>query len=394
MAGLGNGQLDDQASTGSSTPTVSSVRKNSTNPLRQPSRRKYSLRAARRGIYRRIQQLAAVKEEESHLLESDLSKNKAVLERITKWEGKRNGLEQRIQAIEKNGTGLKAHTLKEEAGKLEADIRQLEEKLRGMKVKYRRILEELSETENSVEAKLSSYKASLSLLESEVAKFLARPPPESHRNPSKTTTFFTLPPKRRTLAMAKDYWQDEQTRLEESYQEVDIDRDALEEGAVLWNDVVNNVTDFESNLEEEMLKMGKSRDPNDMMSQTSADNSIKGILSRMDKTILYIESKLKLAESKNWKLLVCCIGAELEAFKQGREMLASALSGTPGSRSDTRQHSDTSENELATHSSFDPEPSSSPEPHHQPYPNQKYFDTDDEDPDPELLISHQDTDTE
>jgi hypothetical protein len=393
MAGLGNGQLDDHTSTGSSTPTVSSMRRNATNPPRQPSRRKYNLRAARRGIYRRIQQLAAVKEEESYLLESDLSKNKVVLERITKWEAKRNGLGQRIQAIEKNGTRSKAHTLKEEASKLEAEIRQLEEKLWGMKAKHRRILEELSETENAVEAKLSSYKASLSLLESEVTKFLARPPPESHRNPSKTSTFFSLPPKRRTLAMAKDYWQDEQTRLEENYQEVDIDRDALEEGAVLWNDVINNVTDFESGLQEEMQRMGRSRDPNDM-SPASPDNSIKGLISRMDRTMLYIESKLKLAESKNWKLLVCCIGAELEAFKQGREILENALSVMPDSRSDAEQHSDTSENEPATHSSLDHEPNSSPESSRQPYSNQKFFDTDDDDPDPELLISHQDTDTE
>jgi hypothetical protein len=60
------------------------------------------------------------------------------------------------------------------------------------------------------------------------------------------------------------------------------------------------------------------------MSPASPDNSIKGLISRMDRTMFYIESKLKLAESKNWKLLVCCIGAELEAFKQGREILENA----------------------------------------------------------------------
>jgi hypothetical protein len=66
----------------------------------------------------------------------------------------------------------------------------------------------------------------------------------------------------------------------------------------------------------------------------------------------------------------------------------------PDSRSDAEQHSDTSENESATHSSLDHEPNSSPEPSRQSYSNRKFFDTDDDDPDPELLISHQDTDTE
>ena len=45
----------------------------------------------------------------------------------------------------------------------------------------------------------------------------------------------------------------------------------------------------------------------------------------MTSTILQLESKFKLAEARDWKLLVCCIGAELEAFREGKTILEDAL---------------------------------------------------------------------
>jgi hypothetical protein len=389
-AGLGGGAPDDQISNGSSTPTASSIRRDVTSPERRPARLKVSLNVARRSIYKRVQQMAAVREEEANLLDADIAKNKAVLEQIDRWNAKQKGIKQRIKVMESDQAGSKAQTLQTQAKALESEIKQVEDKLLAMKARHRKILAELSETENSVEAKMSSYKTSLALLEADVTKFLARPPSDPNHSSTRTSGFYSLPPKRRTLAMAKDHWEEERIRLEDNWQEVDIDREALEEGAILWQGVVKHVTEFESCLQEEMEGMGRgrtsSRDPFE-----TANTGMQGILSQMDATIDFIETKLKFAEEKNWKLLICCIGAELEAFQQGRKILDQAVSQASPSNNQTESESGTSEEGLIDHS----EPEQAPVllKRAPTYISQKYFDSDDE-PDPELLISHQDTDTD
>jgi hypothetical protein len=44
----------------------------------------------------------------------------------------------------------------------------------------------------------------------------------------------------------------------------------------------------------------------------------------MDNVMGFLDQRLQEAEDKDWKLLICCIGAELEAFREGREILMQA----------------------------------------------------------------------
>ncbi|KAF2192299.1 hypothetical protein K469DRAFT_653674 [Zopfia rhizophila CBS 207.26] len=391
MSGLaGQGSIpDDLISNGSTTPTVSSVRGSDRVAENKVSgigtgKKKIGLNAARRGIYRRIQQLAAVKADEMDLLDDDLRDLQGILKKTENWTQKRARLEKKIKDIEGEGTGTRAQALQREATKLEQNIRQKEEELWAMKARHRQIVNELADAENGVEAKLSSYKISLTILDKEVAGFLARSPDTSHIPLS--PPFLALPPKRRTLEMAHEYWNDEHTHLSERCQEVDIDRGALDEGAVLWNQVVRRVTDFEAKLQSSMQQIGRSQ---------GSDSS--ALLTQMDTVISELEEKMELATSRSWNLLVCAVGAELEAFKQGKDILEEALGvGGKGKEKvlDTLVDTDSPRREYEEGSSSairisrsPPKPSKSPA-------KPKFFDTDDEDPDPELLISHQDTDTD
>jgi hypothetical protein len=49
------------------------------------------------------------------------------------------------------------------------------------------------------------------------------------------------------------------------------------------------------------------------------------ILKQLDATVLQLESCLELAKQKNWNLLICGIGAELEAFRHAKPILLSIL---------------------------------------------------------------------
>ncbi|KAL6705833.1 hypothetical protein ACN47E_006293 [Coniothyrium glycines] len=373
---------DDLVSNGSITPTVSSVRssdRNTEDGSISKKKKKVSLNTARVGIFKRIQQLASIKAEELDLLDEDLRELQITVEKTEAWTQKRTRLEKKIQAIEGEDAGAKTESLQKEASQLEQEIRQKEDELLALKRRHKRVLNDLADTENSKEARLSSYKTSLSLLDKEVSSFLQRPP-HTHHVPLSSIPFLTLPPKRRTLDMAHEYWQEEYTRLAEKCEDVDTDRGALDEGAVVWHDVVKKVADYETSLQNYMLQFAGRN--------SSADPST--LLEQMESTISYLQEKLNLATLRSWNLLVCAIGAELEAFEQGKKVLQEAL-GTQSKgkgKAKERYLIDADQGEEMTGSAI--RITRSP-PKHVPA-KKHFFDSEDDDPDPELMISHQDMD--
>ncbi|KAH6620112.1 hypothetical protein C7974DRAFT_398924 [Boeremia exigua] len=381
---------DDLVSNGSTTPTVSSVRSADKNAesgddQHRSPKKKVSLGTARRGIFRRIQQLANIKAEELNMLDEGLRDLQYNVERTESWTLKRARLETKIRSIEGEDASEKTQALQTEASKLQQDIRQKEEELWALKRRQRQVLDQLAETENSQEAKLSSYKTALSILDKEVSNFLTRTPKGNH-TPLSSSPFPKLPPKRRTLEMAHEYWQEEYTRLAEKCEEVDVERAALEEGSITWNDTVKKVADYEASLQRYMYKVSKNG---------AADP--KRLLDKMDATIAFLNEKLEYASSRSWNLLMCAIGAELEAFQQGRDLLHEAL----GVKRKGKEKAGSSLIELENFKPPEEEMTGSTirigrSPPKPAPPKPSLFDTDEsnDDPDPELMISHQDTDTD
>jgi len=113
----------------------------------------------------------------------------------------------------------------------------------------------------------------------------------------------------------------------------------------------------------------------------------------MEHTIRFVDDKLSFATSKKWKLLVCCIGAELEALRQGKEVLEDTLAAdddplertisastfnNKGKAVDVERDSATGDNGLGSHAQV---------------LNQKMYDTDDDGPDLDIMLSRQRSDT-
>ena len=401
---------DDLISNGSTTPTVSSVRSSSLgaphdeNLSRAPRKKKPGLIAARKGIYKRIQQLAQVKASELDHLDADLQDVHAIVSKTDSWTQKRARLEQKIHSIEDaDRSAERTQALHTEASTLAQEIIQREAELAALKARHKRVLAELDSSENAAEARLSSYKASLAILNADVTEFLARAPdtnydPES----SSTSSYLSLPPSRRTLALAHDYWTSAHSNLLEKCENVDIERAALDEGALLWNDVVTRIVGFESALQDTMAHRPRSLAP-------------AKLLEKMDATIVFLEEKIDFVREREWNLLHVAISAELEAFRQGREMLEGVL-GMREKGKGKQKEEDPVENGVSMQAESDTNgdaaeeeisrsaicvgkqpvgasaPVSPPKPKQQP----SFFDNDheNEDPDPELMISHQDTDTD
>lgn len=370
---------EDTVSDGATTPTVSSLQereRGSESRTAGSRNRKKSLDAntARREIGRRILQLASVKAAENDFLEEDRRELQTILDKTLAWSQKRARLQGRIRDIEGDDSNERARKLREESAKLESQIRIKEEELRVLKARHRQVLEDMAYTENSHEAKIDSYKTSLSILDKEIVGFLKKPPKPRHV-PTSSSPFLTLPPNRRTLDMAQDYWRDQITQVEEQWDDADRERAALDEGAVLWGEVVAKVTEFEHSVETQLQQT------NNLNSDT---------YSLVKSMIAYLESRLEVATSRDWKLLICAISAELETLRLTKSELDKILGISRKGKEKKQDRSETGTPPKSGNKKDNTSPrrelSKSP-PKSSAFSAPMFLDMHDEDPDPELMIS-------
>ncbi|KAK4139698.1 pyruvate kinase [Dichotomopilus funicola] len=146
--------------------------------------------------------------------------------------------------------------------------------------------------------------------------------------------FIKLRPERRTVEMARDWWEGESRLLEKRRQEVEKERAALEEGVAVWKDAVALVSGFETDLRKEIdgdadetASKGKGRE-GETVSEADLTHTMRAQLDKMRAVMDGLGERLHVAEEHGWNLLICAIGAELEAFRQAKDMLRDALRGS------------------------------------------------------------------
>lgn len=326
LAVSGTDQASSKASTPSRTTNTSRSVSQLTVPTRQPAPKKITLQSAREGIFQSIYDLLKLREEEREIVTSQSNERSQALEHIEDFLSKRSGLEEAIATIQSENESQRSKQLEEEAQHLQTDIHELETKLYEMRAKHRHLVNQISQINNSVDAKLSSYTRSLSLLDSDIRKYLHDPPIQPLSRRRGESSFHSLNPRRRTLDMAQEHWKTEQVSLRSRQQEVDGEIQALEEGGGTWKQAIYDVTGFEKLLRVKMRQYVERATTE--AAATPADYNeeiVTSILDDLDETTRRIEAHLELAEEKDWKLLVCCIAAELEALRAARGMLLPAF---------------------------------------------------------------------
>ncbi|KAJ0421628.1 hypothetical protein BJY00DRAFT_282053 [Aspergillus carlsbadensis] len=293
-------------------------------PVRQPPAKKIGLRAAREGILMSMYDLLKLREEEQELLSLRLEERDLGLHEIETFNSKRTGLESSISAINDNRESQRSKKLKGESFKLETEIHEMENKLSQMRARHQHVVRELSQIENTVESKLSSYKESLSLLDSDIRRFLRNPPVKPSAKSTDGESFYSLKFSRRTLEMAEEHWKREQSELQQRQQQVTAEIEALDEGGGLWEAVIKDISGFEKRLKTTMRQSIQSQSQLLQTDRSSGSNDdgdmVRSIMKDLLRTTDLVEQHLEYAEERDWKLLVCCISAELEALREARDL--------------------------------------------------------------------------
>ncbi|MCJ1431856.1 hypothetical protein MMC27_001211 [Xylographa pallens] len=311
-------------------------------PMRRQisTQKRVGLQAARKGILRGLYDLVGVKAQEGAVLAAQLSQHEDTLREMEAAEAKRRGIMGQIETIERNGhEGTEAiNKLEREEKDIKRAILEAEERLAELKVRLKRVKARREEGGNRLDAKLSSWRATLKDLEREVGERWLGDKGTGMRNGKGV---LALPRERRTLGLVRESLKEERAEIEGNLARVEREREACGRGAEVWAGVVATIAEVERRLKSELgsTKSAKKTPKTDTSERdgvegTVGEGGMEAMLQHMTGALSTLSTQLDLAESQGWKLLVCSIGAEVEALREGREMLLSALSQS-GLLSDT-----------------------------------------------------------
>ncbi|KLU88683.1 hypothetical protein MAPG_07668 [Magnaporthiopsis poae ATCC 64411] len=216
----------------------------------------------------------------------------------------------------------------------------LAQELRGLQGEHEDVCAQISELEERLAARCGPERlprTALKEVDAQIAALLRRPPvlpldvaalaaASGGTIPDDASPggleFLRLHPERRTIGMATDWWSKEVEILEQRKSAVDRERQALEEGVEVWRQAVKLVSDFEAGLRKHMTVDDKKVDNG---AEPDAPDPFSLQLKKMQAVIAGLDDLLQTVERKGWNLLICAIGAELEAFREAFVMLREAL---------------------------------------------------------------------
>lgn len=268
---------------------------------RDGRKRAISLQEARNGVLKAMRALAEIKDIEEDVYASQAAEREDLVKTVEGWGKKRRLLEDEIHTIEEGNDGQRAEALREEKSEIEHELHQLRLQLSKLETRHSTISMQLSELESTISSKTSSYQVSLVSLKQRTANFLS-----THRYASPST--------------AIESWALEKEALDEQKQQAKTEGDALRDGIIMWEDALSLVSGFEEKLRARLMASagvpGKKPDEGGIKEKIVRD---------IEDVIEQLEQRLKLAEGRNWRLLVCCVGAELQVFLEAREVMKRSL---------------------------------------------------------------------
>ncbi|KAI1500219.1 hypothetical protein F5X99DRAFT_255263 [Biscogniauxia marginata] len=332
------------ASSSTSTSTQSSKSAGYVMPVRQPKKRPLSKREARVGITRCMSMLSDLKNEEDAYIATALAERKAALSRLRNLSTQKRSITAEMEAIEaERDQPIKNEikTMEQQHRLVVQDIEKCEQRLRELKKEKAMLENKLQETKSIRDSTLSGYQGALKECDRGIYDIMKWPGVEvlevedlmSQDQDIKALVdkhisgfqFLSLRPERRTMAMAKDWWEGEVQVLERRKSAVDKERVALEEGSQLWRDTLRLLSAQDAQLSFSMGVIAKYS-----YRQLTPEFSEPGeILQKQYKlcktTIKELEDLHGYTEAQGWNLLVAAIGAELNFFAGLKRHLGETL---------------------------------------------------------------------
>ncbi|OBT86642.1 hypothetical protein VE02_04427 [Pseudogymnoascus sp. 03VT05] len=329
-AGLLRGRAPKPHNGGSGRGTSKSPSKQATTPR--------TLHTARLGILRALHSLLELSQTKHSILLSTHTTLQATLSQLTHWQRKLADLDSKIHALSPppsvaapdatspHRNQASPHNdrspLPNDLSTLDREISTLEARLHTLRTHRRLLSRALLEQRSRHEAQASSWVGAKREVESEVSAWLRRPTEalgldgEVAGEGGEMEAFLSLPPGRRTLGGAIDAIRSVMSSVRAQIDSIELESDAVERGARVWEDVLERVLMFEKELRVWMKAGG---------------GGAGEVLEKMGVVGGEIEGFAEVVEGEGWTLLVCAVGAELEAWREGEGVLRGVVGvSSPG----------------------------------------------------------------
>lgn len=318
----------------------------------------------RRVLYTTICKLAVLKGEECDLLSADLDSQQATNDRLEELNRKKHAL-QKAPEMPKDDRRAEMDDLYQRADYMQPQIDKVAEQLAQLRATQSDLRKEAKHIQDDIDVTLSRYNQDLQAVHRQMADLLkVKPAAAEIVERANAKRAETLSVQQADLAAA------------------DYEQKALTDGAQIWRLVIDEISIFEQRLKRYMATTSAGH--------TGAERTgLDDMLDAANDAIKSLECHHREAESHDWKLLICAIGAELEAARQCRTVLE-GMSGrglneqqdeeNTADDHDERQHFE--DLDLTFHKSRENAPKAA-----------SHGDADDDDddgPDPSLLIALQD----
>ncbi|KAL9091168.1 MAG: hypothetical protein Q9159_001585 [Coniocarpon cinnabarinum] len=309
-----------------------------------------SLKDTRRSVTHTIQELAVIKADELDKLREQSEEVRDILAKSSTWVKQREALQHDINNLDQINLSKEIESLTVEDGHLEQQIFALNERLMQLRHRQQAVRARISKLKNSKASEQSSYETALAAVEKEVSSFLRMPLPEVLLHSDNFSLLSTLPPKRRTLDMLVDQAKQAQESLLQHENDVTRDHDALTNGSRLWQEAVRVIESFENHLRLAVRNPAGNASPFAELSvapEHRVDHAgMEGpqqMLSQMHGVQQTLQGFFNEAQDHGWRLLIAAIGAELEAFKQGHDILQKLTTAADTSQDEPRRTTRASE---------------------------------------------------
>ncbi|KAI0002858.1 hypothetical protein F4779DRAFT_112859 [Xylariaceae sp. FL0662B] len=313
-------------------------------PVRQPKRKLLSKRQARIGISRSVTMLSDLKNEEDAYIATALARRKSALSRLRSLSSQHKSIVAEMKAIEEDGDSpakTEMTRMEDQYHTVCSDIEKLEQRLRRLKRTKVDLERKLEEARSTRESSLSGYKGALRQCDQGIRELMKYPgievlEVEDLMGPGEDIgalmskhmsgfEFLSLRPERRTMEMAKDWWEGEVAILEKRKAAVDRERIALEEGSQIWQQALTLLVDFEGQLNRSLSAAMANTSTRPSPGSKTPESILRDQYKALKAALREIQNLHDHVEAQGWNLLVVAIGAELAHFIGLKDYLAAVI---------------------------------------------------------------------
>lgn len=311
-----------------------SLRRSTTFKGRYPQKSKHALHTARMELLKAMYTLNDLAVAKEAVLAETSQNLEAAHKQLLTWQRKLSVADRNLLELETcHGVGDIEAAIDRQIRDVDVEISDLETRLKEANERRKKLLRKRVEGKSVKEAEAAKWVEVKREIGRDVGRWLRDPnvpsdmldDKESYRN-EHWNEFVKLIPRRRNLEDAVAGLAGAISGMNERRAGAQADIEGCERGTKLWSECLELIMKSEKALKEFLQR-----------SMQGKENQAEAMLELMGDTERQLADKLHICSHEGWNLLVACLGAEVEAWREGVEVMGKMMGRIEQATQDARR---------------------------------------------------------